>query len=526
MARDRGRRAGGGRLRRTWPQRLLIAFNATALVAALATAGVIAYGNDRVSRVTRHVFTEGVLATDEVEPGDPLNYLIVGVDDASGLAEDDVVRRRPSGVRLTDTIMVLRVDPRSAAAEVLSFPRDLYVPIPDHGRSRINRAFEVGGPELLVRTIDENFGIPIHHYLQVDFAGFRELVSLVGGIPVWFPHPTRSRSTVELSIPEAGCWVLGPRQALGFARVRKDYQVQDADGRWHRDPGEDFSRQGRQQLFIQLALRQAINKGARNLNTLRRLLDVGVLSVSYDEGLELQSVVDLSRSFRSFDPADLVTYTLPVDDAPRGGPAYLYLREEEAEPILARFRQVAAVDPSAPPATVDPGDVVVQVRNGTGTANQATEVTAELAARGFATVVPGADTGTGLPTVVQYRPGGVDAARTVGAQLADSPLYQEVTDLPSGVDVMIRTGLGWPGLAEVPRTPDEVPTTTTDPATATTGAGAGDPDAEATPGDEATPGPTTTVPDEAVAGDPDDPSDPAFYRASAPPPGATCRPTE
>lgn len=508
---------GGRRARRTWPQRLIISFNAMALIAAVATAGVIAYGNNRVANITRHVFTEGVLATDELEAGDPQNYLIVGVDDASGLDPDDVVRRRP-GTNLTDTIMVLRIDPQTGSASVLSFPRDLYVDIPDYGMSRINVAFAVGGHELLVRTLDENFGIPVHHYVQVDFAGFRELVSIVGGIPVWFPNPTRSRGSVELDIPEAGCWVLGPRQALGFARVRKDYQVQDADGRWHTDLGGDYSRVERQQLFVQLALRQAINRGARNLNTLRRLLDLGVANVSYDEQFDLESVVELSRSFRSFEPSDLVTYTLPVDEAALGGPAYLYLREEEAEPTLEHFRGVGPVDPDAPPTTIDPGDVIVQVRNGTGTSNQATDVTAELAERGFATVVPGADTEVGLPTVVQFRPGAVDAARTVGAHLADTPIYQETDELPSGIDVLVRTGLGWPGVADEPRAPDDITTSTVDESTTTT--------TTAPVGSTTT---TTVPPDEAgteAEGDPTDPSDPAFYRATAPPPGTSCRTTE
>ena len=145
----------------------------------------------------------------------------------------------------------------------------------------------------LIQTIDEDFGIPIDHYVEMDFAGFRELVDVVGASRCSSRGPPGPSSTVELDIPDAGCWVLGPRQALGFSRVRKDYQVQDEDGDWHTDLGGDFSRVERQQLFVQLALRQAITKGARNPNTLRRLVELGARSLTLDAELEPDVVVGL-----------------------------------------------------------------------------------------------------------------------------------------------------------------------------------------------------------------------------------------
>lgn len=515
------RRRGETRSRRTWPQRLVILVNSLALVAATATAGAIAYSNDRVAQIQRNVFDEGVLATDALEPGDAQNYLLVGVDDGSGAQGSAAAREL--GTKLTDTIMILRVDPASTSASVLSFPRDLLVDIPGHtSRSRINTAFETGGPDLLVQTIEANFAIPVHHYLEIDFAGFQELVAIVDGVPIWFPHPVRSAggsetgdATVELDIPTAGCWVLGPRQALGFARVRKDYQVQDAEGDWHTDLGGDYSRVERQQLFIQLALRQAISKGARNVNTLRRLVNLGIGSVTIDDGLEPDALVELSRSFRSFSPTDLVTHTLPVDEAPPGGPAYLYLREDEAEPTLALFR---GGDPSQA-APVPVGDVAVQVRNGTGTPDQARDVTAALNAVGFTTLVPGVDTPVGFPTVVQFGPGSETQARVVASWVDGEVVYQP-TDLGEGVDVVLITGQGWGGVRSTAVPFEEVP--------APVAPSAPDSTTTAAPGEEgpATTAPATTAPgDDVAGGDVDDPGDPAFYRATAPPPESDCQPT-
>jgi LCP family protein required for cell wall assembly len=479
-----GRRHG---LRRTWPQRLLITLNALAIVAAAVVATSLAYSNDQVAQINRKVFEGGVLANEELETGDPQNFLLVGVDDASGLDEGDVVRRRPTGTKLTDTIMVLRVDPQAGTADIVSFPRDLLVDIPGRtSRARINSAFETGGPDLLVQTIAENFGIPVHHYLEVDFAGFRELVQVVGGIPVYFPHPVRSADSVTLEIPAPGCWVLGPVQALGFARARKDYQVQDADGDWHTDLGGDYSRVERQQLFIQLALRQAIAKGARNLNTLRRLIDLGIASVTIDDALEPEMIVDLSRSFRSFDPAELVTHTLPVDEAAPGGPAYLYLREEEAEPILAIFR---GGDPGMAgdiaPVTTD--QVTVQVRNGTGTENQATDVSGLLADVGFNAMI-GADGSPGFPTVVQ-------------------------------------TGSDWAGVRTTPQAYSEVPGPTVPDPTATSDTSTTGSEPLEDLGSTTTPGASTTDAEVEQPGDVDDPDEAAFYRATVPPPGSQCQPT-
>lgn len=528
-------RRGDRRGRRSWAQRGVIGVHLTAIVAAVVLASALAYGNDRVSQVTRVsipelALVEGQEPVADLSATDPRNYLIVGVDDAARLPEGDLAKIRPEATLNTDTLMILRIDPGNATADLLSIPRDLYLPISGTGsRSRINSAFATGGQNRLIRTIGDNFGIPIHHYVQVDFASFHQLVEVVDGVPVQFPRPARARQSVQLEIPEAGCWVLGPRMALAFARARKDYQVLGADGDWHTDPGYGNSRVERQQLFLQLALRRAIAKGARNPNTLRRLIDLGAVSVTTDTQLSADELVDLGRAFRSFDPAELVSHTLPVDEAPPGEPAYQYLREEEAEPILALFR---GEQPEAP-TDVAPQDVTVQVSNGTGTPNQATDVTRALARIGFETVVPDADVDPGYPTVITYAKGGEGAARTLAAHVA-GPVTYSTDVLPEGIDVVLVTGSDWLGPRVLAKPASQVsgPTTTTaarpvaiTPATtAVTGAdpvvsgpGAAEPDSPSTAVDAGS---------EAPAAVSDDPDDPAYYRASAPAPDADCRPTK
>src|SRR5690606_2660694 len=115
---------------------------------------------------------------DNVDPNDP-NFA-------------DVLPNAEVGGTRSDTIIVARVDPESTHVDMVSFPRDLWVPIPGHGESRINSAYGYGR-QVLIDTISENFGIDIHHYIEIDFTGFQRLVDAVGGVPVWLDTTYRDR---------------------------------------------------------------------------------------------------------------------------------------------------------------------------------------------------------------------------------------------------------------------------------------------------------------------------------------------
>ena len=122
------------------------------------------------------------------------NFLLVGSDsrdcispdvaDAAAFLGEPVVGSR------SDTIMVLRVERNVESAAILSFPRDLWVRVADSNRrGRINATFDPADPSRLVKTIEENFGVHIDHYVDVDFCAFKKLVEVVGGVKV--PFPTR-----------------------------------------------------------------------------------------------------------------------------------------------------------------------------------------------------------------------------------------------------------------------------------------------------------------------------------------------
>ena len=101
----------------------------------------------------------------------------------------------------------------------MSFPRDLWVDIPGVGGSRINAAFNDGGPDLVIDTLRSNFGIEINHYLKVDFKTFKDVVNSIGRVPVYFPYQSRDVET-GLNHEFAGASCLDGAGALEYVRSR------------------------------------------------------------------------------------------------------------------------------------------------------------------------------------------------------------------------------------------------------------------------------------------------------------------
>jgi LCP family protein required for cell wall assembly len=459
----------GRRLRRTWPQRALIGFNAVVILGALGLAGALAYANDKLAQIERFDFALGVLDEEEdgtpADPGDPQNYLVVGTDSAARLDPNDPAARIDEGI-LSDTIMVLRIDPDQTQAQLLSFPRDLWVSIPGWGESKINAALSAGR-EALIGTIQDNFGIPIHHYVEVDFRGFQDLVSAVDGIPIYFNHPLRDEHT-GLFVGHAGCITLSPDQALAYVRSRHlDYREANE---WHDDGSSDLGRISRQQDFIRRAIQRAIDKGVRNPVTLNALVNAGVGAVSLDDTITVDQLLDLGQRFRNFDPEQLNTMSLDIAYDFAGAQSIVRMVDNEANQArLNIFRGVA--EPGSTEGAADAASVAIQALNGTGTTGQATEVANGLAALGF-DVSPGtgdAESFDVAQTTVRYKAGEEANAAFVASQLPGGAVLQEVPDT-GYADVVVVTGADYAGVSGtlVSPTTTTAPTATTPSTTTTT----------------------------------------------------------
>jgi LCP family protein required for cell wall assembly len=233
---------------RTWLQRGVLVIGVLSTMGIAATAFGLGYVYRKVSRIPR-VELSSVLDSSQ-EAGEPENYLIVGIDDADGLDEDDPVRTGRDGLMRSDTIMVMRVDPQARQASILSLPRDLWVPYGTNEEGRINTAIQRGDgrPDVLIGVLNDYLGIPIHHYVQVDFAGFKSLVKLIGGVPVYFETPVKDQG--GLNVMNAGCNTLDADGALAYVRARH-LKYLNENGYWQSlDGTSDLGRISRQQDFI------------------------------------------------------------------------------------------------------------------------------------------------------------------------------------------------------------------------------------------------------------------------------------
>ncbi|MDQ2650271.1 MAG: LCP family protein [Actinomycetota bacterium] len=477
---------------RTWPQRLLLAVGVVVLLGCGTAAAATAYFGLRFAQIDR----VANIALDAAAKGEPANYLIVGTDSRAGLdpkADDagGLMANGEKGCNCTDTIMVVRVDPQSRAANILSFPRDLWVPIADTGnKARINSA-HARGEQVLIDTIEENFDLTINHYVEIDFVGFQKLVDAVGGIPLWFDTPVRDTHT-GLNVPEAECQVLDGEQARKFVRSRY-IQYRDDNGKWRQDPTADLGRITRQQIFIRRAISKAVSKGLGNPVTLNQLVSAGVENVRLDEGLDASDLLALGRQFSDFNSQSLVGYSIPTEGHRTSAGADVQLPlMREANPILNLFRGLPA-DALTNAATS------VTVLNGTEVPHQAADVAGALLEIGFDVTEVGDYTQPVGRTSVLYGPGGEHAARqlarhiTGGAALVyDADVDEEHVILVTGADfTTVHDQLAPEG------SPDDVmSTTTTAPF---------DPDAPST----TSTAPTTTT---TVHG----------YATGEPPPGVSC----
>lgn len=168
-----------------------------------------------------------------------LNVLLIGVDQAQ------------SGQNgRSDTMMLASIDPAQGSVRLVSFLRDLYVPIPGHGRSRLNAAYFYGGERLLKETLEKQFGVTIDRTVTVRFSVLEELVNQLGGIEIELEEKERvhlNRLLEEAGLTnevltQAGIQRLNGRQALMYSRIRK---IDD-----------DFHRTSRQQTVIAAMLGQ------------------------------------------------------------------------------------------------------------------------------------------------------------------------------------------------------------------------------------------------------------------------------
>ncbi len=317
-----------------------------ALVMSLAGAlGIVRATNSALDGVGRMAAVTPVLSP---PTAGVVNYLLVGSDSrASADPTDDDFANVGSedetpGMR-SDTLIVLRRDTSTGALALMSVPRDLWVKVGDSETSRKINAVYQRGPDVLVRTVQRALNIPIHHYMEVNFGGFKEIVDAIGGVRICVDRASRDKMT-GFFIGRRACKLVDGTTALAYARSR--YFEQKIDGRWQIDGTGDVGRGERQRALIAALAKDAVLYLSRHPLEASRVFESVAASITVDERLDL---VSLGRDMRPLADGVAPSYNLPVDSGWANG-QFVFRMTRDAQPLLGWFAGVVDAPPAAAPA--------------------------------------------------------------------------------------------------------------------------------------------------------------------------------
>jgi LCP family protein required for cell wall assembly len=294
-----------------------------------------------------------VTAEAAVVSGQPVNFLVIGSDSRAGLT--GAMAAQAGSVAMvqgqrSDVVQIWHVDPKAGTIALLSIPRDTMVSMGSLsstvGRfNRINTAYGEG-PNPLVSLIENNFGIPINHVLQVRFSGFVGATDSLGGVWMNFPYPARDAYS-GLSITSPGCQLLTGTQALAVARSR--HYEYDADGRWLYDGTSDFGRIQRQGAFLRALIDSA--KSKYNPLTINAFLAAIPEGITKDSNLGFNELLGLALRYHSIDPNSLVTQTLPTTSVGYVSPwgDVLFVDQPAAQQMITAIFGSQLTAPRTPP---------------------------------------------------------------------------------------------------------------------------------------------------------------------------------
>ena len=208
----------------------------------------------------------------------------------------------------SDTMVLAVFNTRQQTLKLISFMRDMYVRIPGKGHSRLNAAYVYGGPDLLVKTINENFSVSIDGYLAVDFGLMAQLVDAIGGIDIMvlpeelkplngilqYYHFQRGMPEDAGLLQESGLVHLTGEQAMSYARIRKI--------------DSDFMRVERQQKVLAVIYQKLLTLDPSVLHDC-----VKRFAMEVKTNVTLSEALDLSLKVLSVKQYEVGTLRIPID---------------------------------------------------------------------------------------------------------------------------------------------------------------------------------------------------------------------
>jgi len=487
-----GQKKPGRRRHRGLKRTLLIG----SIVIVLLVAGSVGYGlylNGKVHRVAVNGLSAGL--TQGSSSGTE-NILMVGSTSRCALAKQTpaygLCTQGVNGVN-SDVIMILHLNPAVPSVSILSIPRTTFIPNArktgtGFGAYKIDAAL-YQGPSQLVAAVEEDFGIPIQHYVELNFDTFANVVNALGGITMEFPEPVFDKFS-GLDVRVAGCHHLDGTQALQVVRARHlQYKgpgvTSTTPATWPQETQSDLARIRRDHEFLRVLASEVSKRGLANPVTDQALLSSVVSDLTVDSGFSLTTMVNLVLTYHSVNVNNAPQRQLPVLVGTFGTYTYkgfpkgtiVFPTEPQDQQAIDQTLGIADnVDSMTGGPLPSPGSVTVSVLNGTGQPNQAATTAQALGQLGFKTVGTGTTTPVGqesetLVTYAHRTPTDEAAAQLVARSLSGSVImnYGQTTD---GAEVTVTTGTDFSVDASAPTagsTTTTAPTTTTTaPASATT----------------------------------------------------------
>jgi LCP family protein required for cell wall assembly len=390
------------------------------------------------------------------------NILLVGSTDRCALKKQyigyGICSQGVNGIN-SDVVMILHLDPTTHTVSILSIPRDLFVPNARiEGANKIDAAL-YEGPTQLVAAIQEDFAIPIQHYVELNFDSFASVVNALGGINMYFPEPVYDPDS-DLYITTPGCHHLNGFHALQVVRAR--HMVHKGPGVTSNNPADwtpeaqsDLARIRRDHEFLRVLATAVAKKGLSNPLTDRSIISGVAPDLTVDSGFSASHMINLVLTYHSVSINSAPQLTLPVLEGTFGSYQYEggdygdieFPVQPTDQSVVDSFLGINAGTNSLTGAPLPaPGNVTVSVDNGTGVTDQAATTSAALGALGFHMTELGdtASVGQEAETVVYFgskSPAVMAAAQEVANSISGSvTLGFDPSMMLGGAEVTVDTG--------------------------------------------------------------------------------------
>ena len=464
-----------------------VAVAAVVIVAAGTLTAYLKYRAiyDSITRVT--VPSTALGHRPPVYSTNSLNILVYGDDSRAGLTphEQYILRTGHDQSNNTDTIMLVHISPGRHRIMVMSIPRDTMVPMyqcdsgPGYtgqqanpaGAVQINSLLQIGGPTCLWKTVEQVTGVRIDHFIGIGMLGFVKVVNDLGGVNVCVPFNVNDPvSGLNLN---SGEHHINGIQALAFWRTREDLGT-----------GSDLERIQRDQFMSAQVVKGVLHSGLLS-NPIRMVSVVtdAAASMTTDTGMTVSDLIQIGESFRSLSGQNVQFITVPNQPWTQNPNRVQFLQPQASQVFaaIARDRTVPKVSTTPVPSssggaqvlTTSPASVKVEVLNGSGVANIASEAATGLTSRGFDVTGTGdAPTFAYTNSVIEYSStADMAAVNTLKKELTNVTSLQVASLTPGTVDLIL--GSDFTGLAPATPVTPQASATPATPATPAAQASAG-----------------------------------------------------